>query len=352
MLRLPSRRALRNIGWLSAETLSAFAVLLAAVTLAASVVHLLAPVGGGSPLPLLTGRGGEASAVFDSLSIGELGGSVGLPTGLFLALFVAVFLLPHRRELTLAAARDVLVLAIFLSVSAVLMSRAFHLHGLSPWTVDATILMSGLLSFLVLFISAFGGEWQGSRSVLRELGMVAVLVGAGQLERLAEGDFSAAAIYRYFFEIGVVYVGGLVAKIVLSPEDYVTLDLRSDAKRVLFGLLALLVLLPFAAAALTGLAVGAYALVTLVIPVAPDVTADYPPSALWAIVLVPVGYLFSLVRHSPVGAAMLLAAICASVIRHAVDDGDVDLEDVRAPKVKLVVTGAASAAATAVLLVL
>jgi hypothetical protein len=322
---LPSARAIRNTAVLAAKTLCALASLVAVAAVIAAVWSAFVPGTANGPSDLVTGRGGVLSAAMDTFTPGEAARRVGLPNALFLAAFVALFLLPHRSELTLGSARDVLVLAVFFAVGATLL-QGIGLAGPPAYgTLDVPLLIGGAASFLVIGISNFGGIWQDNRSVLRELALVAGLVAVGQLPRIFGGAFSLAGFYRYLFEIGVAYVGGFIAKITLYPEDFITFELPSELKRALFGLLAITVMLPFAAAGLTALAAGAYALVTLLTG-GPAVTAAYPPFTAFAALLLPVGYVASVARAHPLDAVMLLCAVCGSVIRHGVEEAGIDLD--------------------------
>lgn len=243
--------------------------------------------------------------------------TLGLPLLSASLLFMAVFYIPYRKELTVGALRDVLVVLLFSGFVATLL-QTMGLMG--PPTgdghLDAILLTACGSTFLVVSIANFGGISDSNSGVAIELATLTLVVLAAEAvgmtgEKTWHQVMAGAAI-----DLSVIYVLSFCTKLLLFPGDFLTIQLKSVFGRTMFGLAALVFLLPVVAMCLALLGVGAYALVRLLTG-GPEVVFASPPFAPLAPILGSTAYILGVLAEDPLSGVSVLLGVAYSVLRFA-----------------------------------
>lgn len=243
--------------------------------------------------------------------------SLGIPVVIGSLLFMTLFYIPYRKELTIGALRDVLVVLLFSGFVATLF-RTMGLVApvLSESSFDAILLTACGSTFLIIAIANFGGVADSNKGVAIELGTLAIVVLAAEALGMTGGKTWQQVLAGAAVDLSVIYVLSFCTKLLLFPGDFLTIELKSVLGRTIFGVAALLFLLPVVAMCLMLLGVGAYALVRMAVG-GPEVVFAFPPFAPLAPVLGTTAYVVGLLLNDPLAGLAVCLGVVYSVLRFA-----------------------------------
>ncbi len=304
----------QGTGWMLVDTLLMTSIVLATGVLFWAVIGALRGVSLDATLNLFPQA---ITATLSALTPSNALAAVRYPTILAALLFFAIFYIPYRKELGLGAVRDVLVVLLYTAFMALLFQTLGHQGKVPPEPLlDALLLTAAGSTFLVVSISNFGGLNDSSKDTAVELAvMAAVVFGAEALGLLGNKSWSQV-ITSGLLDLAVIYVLSFCTKWLLFPGDFITFTINSALGRTLFGLSAILFLLPVVAMLLTLIGIGLYAAIRMVTG-GPAVVFAYPPFAPVSPVLGSTAYVIGLMVTNPLAALGILVGVFYSVFRFA-----------------------------------
>ncbi|MBN2534007.1 MAG: HEAT repeat domain-containing protein [Spirochaetales bacterium] len=240
---------------------------------------------------------------------------------LVLLVAACLFLIPWRKMLAkskgVSTIRDILSIYLFMWFSVVLLAgmRVVRFSTLEFTGIDFGIAAGLVVTYLVIGISNFGGmdgigEVVKPVPVMKEFLVSMIIIGAGSLPGLFFGTAGITlytGVVYYFFDLAFIYIIGFCIKILLYPDEIVTFSIKKDIMKVLFGLLAAIILLPFAGSGLTLLVTGLF--------------SRFSESA-WLILshlITPSLYMFHLLLHDPVKLIFLFATLSLHIAHYGAD---------------------------------
>jgi WD40 repeat protein len=248
----------------------------------------------------------------------EAPGLIGL---IFIVLSSVIFIIPWWKELPFVSfLRDLSIVLFFGSFSLILFLETSYPDenaAISFLHFDYLALSALFAIYFVMAMSNFGGVFDETRAALKSLFYILAFSAIASIPLLIQSNFSFYSFYVYFIYVSMVYIVSFMVKIVLHPEDIVTVNLdasslsKTDLKRLGFALLMLLVVVPLLGLGWSLLVLILVFLVSLIIPVSLHVSIPF--MVLFAYVVLPSAFILNLAKHDIPGLLIFILAVAKDV---------------------------------------
>ncbi len=280
-------------------------------------------------------RENAINLISDIINIFKINGIIQLILILITALFFITFWLKSKAkwyDLIFSFIRDLFVVITVTAFSFIIISNfteikiAYSAAGLENLKYDY-LFAAGVFSFyFIIAISNFGGLFEKAKESFKEFFFAMLFTAIGMLPSFLENGFSQSEFFRYFIQLAFIYNISFILKIVIYPDLIVSINLeaktlkKSQLKKVAFGFLATLILIPF-------LGFG-WALIMFLLSLIPAIFTQVsysiktPAIFTFTFLIIPAAYLLHLVHTSFFEFLFFVIAIINSVSFYGKKVGD------------------------------
>lgn len=248
-------------------------------------------------------------------------GTIGILALILIVLSSILFIIPWWDKASIASfIRDLIIILFFGTFSMILFLENSYQDGhqaVSPANFDYFALSALFSIYFVMVMSNFGGVYERTGTVIKSLLYILAFSAIASLPLLIQKNFNLKAFYSYFIYASMIYLVSFVVKIMLHPEDIVTVNLtantpgKTDLKRLAFSFLMLLAVVPFLGLGWTLLLLIIVFLIGLFFPL--GFQTNTPFVALFSYLILPAGFILHLARHDILGLLVFIVAVARDV---------------------------------------